>query len=244
MVGDSETQQDYDEEWDTLFSSGILIDLLQKAENDNAAKRASQAVPFFPNERTELPGPMPCASPLNNTQTSTVLPASSLNVALSAPSDFSNIQTKLSRPPNLGEHLEIRPAVIQSVNFKEPLLPNERKESQRASTFELNAFGPSQSLISHTGHLNLGLTFKGNENTRIQLTNGATRFLREGNQNADELLAEKDGAIALLRSRLAQVVQYVMNVIGNPCIKGTRLGVVFLPLGKGLHFVCYSLIHV
>ena len=43
MVGESGTQSDYDEEWEKLLDSGILEELLQKAEVENAVKQATQA---------------------------------------------------------------------------------------------------------------------------------------------------------------------------------------------------------
>lgn len=43
MVGESGTQSDYDEEWEKLLDSGILEDLIKKAEVENAVKQATQA---------------------------------------------------------------------------------------------------------------------------------------------------------------------------------------------------------
>ncbi|KAG0579005.1 hypothetical protein KC19_4G065600 [Ceratodon purpureus] len=43
MVGESGTQSDYDDEWEKLLDSGILEDLIKKAEVENAVKQATQA---------------------------------------------------------------------------------------------------------------------------------------------------------------------------------------------------------
>lgn len=233
MVGQSETPSDYDEEWESLLDSGILEDLLQKAEHENAVKRATQLTPV---ENLNLPDCEILEKAIQNAEhESAVKRATQVAHTFSTPQA---LQT-LVPPSTIPVDPSVQPSCILStsvpaahVSGRAPQLHTENAFSIRSQAFNGPRKPPlpfelrgsqgyyqdryegahlptnlSQLPTQTPGSLRYGSAVNnGAVSTPNQPSNGVSGLHRDGGlPHVNEQLAERNGTISVLRSKLQQV---------------------------------------
>lgn len=214
MVGDTETPGDYDGEWDwdKLVDSGILEELIQKAEHENAVKRATQltqaeslpdceiledliqkaehesavkratqAVPTFATPQTLI--------------NSSVLPSRILSTAIPATNAAQVSGRAYENDFNLRSQVNNGP--------RKPPLPFELRGSQGYFQDRIEGtYQPvnlSQLPTQTPGSFKYGTPVNDAASMPYQPSNGVHRV------HANDQVAEKNGTISALRSKLQQV---------------------------------------
>lgn len=244
MVGESETPSEYHDEfeWEKLLDSGILEDLIQKAEHENAVKRATQVTQAenFPDceiletlvQKAEHESAVKRATtqvvPSFSTP-QTLVPLSNIPVDPSfQPSCILSTSLPAAQASGTPQLQTENAFNIRSQAFngqRKPPLPFELRGSQ----------GYYQDRYEGTNHLPTNLSqlptqtpgsfrygtpvhVNGGVSTSHQPSNGVSGLHRDGGLYVNEQLAEKNGTISALRSKLQQVnceeVQYVVCVQG------------------------------
>lgn len=198
MVGESQSQIEYDEEWENLLDSGILEDLLQKAEHENAVRRASQVVSTFSTPQPVQPlGPPP--NLLLDSQTHppqpTIGPVSNA-VQVSGRAQLHTENAFNTRSQTL--HGSRKPPLPFELRGSQGYYYQDRHEGAHLpiNLSQLPSQGP--------GSFRCGTPANGAVNIQNQPSNGVPGSLRDDGLHVNELLAEKNGTISLLRSKLMQ----------------------------------------
>jgi len=223
MVGESETPSEYDEEWEKLLDSGILEDLIQKAEHENAVKRATQLtqVENLPDceiledliQKAEHESAVKRAtaqvvSTFSTPQT--LVPPSNSSFQ---PSCILSTSVPVSNAAQLSGRDRENASNIRSQAFngpRKPPLPFELRGSQ--GYYQDRYEGPhlpinlSQLPTQTPGSFRHGTLVNGAVSTPNQPLNGVSGIHRDtGLYTVNEQLAERNGTISVLRSKLLQV---------------------------------------
>lgn len=212
MVGECGTQSDYDEEWEKLLDSGILEEiikkaeveneikrtqatqadneilesLVQKAEQESAIKRASQVVPTFPTSQSRQ-----VLVPPHNLPVDAHTPSLQPSCILSTSGPVSSAAQVPGRPQLHSENaFNTRSQVF--LGSRKPPLPAQGYVQDRYEGTHL-PINLSQIPTQTPGSFRYGTPVNGAVSTPNQLSNGVSG------------LHNRDGEISQLRTKLLQV---------------------------------------
>jgi hypothetical protein len=213
MVGESETPSDYDEEWEKLLDSGILEDLIQKAEHDNAVKRATQltqAESSLPDceiletliQKAEHESAVKRATqvvPTFATPQTLLVPQPSCILSTSVPvvSNAAGAQVSGNNAFNIRSQAFNGP--------RKPPLPFELRGSQGYYQDRYEGTLLPTNLSQLPTQTPGSFTLNGAVSTPNQPSNGVSGLHRDSRLHVNDQLAEKNGTISVLRSKLQQV---------------------------------------
>lgn len=213
MIGESETPSVYDEEWENLLDSGILEALIQKAENENAVKRATQVTPAESLPDCEILEDLVQKAEHESAvkrAKSQVLPTFSTPHP-SNPSFQPSVPVSNAAQVSGRTHENAFNIRSQAFNGpRKPPLPFELRGSQgyyqdrhEGTHLPTNL---SQLPTQTPGSFRFGTPVNGSVSAPNQISNGGSGVHRDaGLHTVNEQLAERNGTISVLRSKLQQV---------------------------------------
>lgn len=202
MVGESQTQAEYDEAWDLLedlLDSGILEDVIQKAE-----QKAKQSQVVLTNNNAGAQSQPPSRNLSVEAPICTIQPTWNLNA--NAGSGTSNLSSQQFRPGFHNSQDAHYLQLLPTQSFRPPafLEPRAREGPSQAVPSQAAQHDAFQRQMSHMAPPRMQLA---TPSSQVHLSNGGFSSQRVQPRHDSDFLAERNGTTSLHQANLIQVKQ-------------------------------------